>query len=769
MESSIVIKVKFGETLRRFNVSIIGEELDINMNGLRQNINSLFNFPRDSEFTLTYLDEDGDIVTLADDSDLDDIGRQRLNPLRISVTLNTERSFNFHGTSSGSSTPMRSPSVEPLMHNQDVSVSEILKSVPEAILEKISKLPTEMGSNTTGSPPVYSEILESLSKIGLYYLKEVVGTKSVPSPSVNAIGTQVNKDNSNIKFDGTVQALKSTGKDLDAATHGKKTSVGSSTINPSHSSLGVAGFPSKDTGSTSTQKLKEKSDESYMGWGSILSPKTGVSGTKDASVESRNSFGSRVGVNSFGDCPFLGLPVDNSSSFISGRPYAPHMPPFKKTYSHNDGSGSIFHRGVCCDGCGVHPITGPRFKSKVKEDYDLCSICFRDIGNDTDYFRIDRPVSHRHPFSLKGLCKPPVRGLYPPKLPPPVLRGSPSRPKLNCRFMLDVSIIDGTVMTPSVPFTKIWRMKNNGNVVWPSGSQLVWIGGDVLSKILFADVEMPPDGCPVGTEVDIAVDFVAPEYPGRYVSYWRMATPSGQKFGQRVWVHIEVEAMDERSMHRFNLNMLPVNGGIVDPQNEDVSAQLVDNIISKADNVARTAELVEPVSDAPSNPDQELNFPINDTLLVGGTESNPVPLSASSLVADATLSEVAAPIATSPVQTFSTGVDTKEQTLLKELEEMGFKQVDLNKEILRRNAYDLEQSVDDLCDPQNGLLRMSEDDVEQSVDELSGISDEWDTLLVELEEMGFSDREKNKTVLEKNNGSIKRTVMDLIVGENTQS
>jgi next-to-BRCA1 protein 1 len=25
----------------------------------------------------------------------------------------------------------------------------------------------------------------------------------------------------------------------------------------------------------------------------------------------------------------------------------------------------MFHRGVQCDGCGVHPITGPRYKSKV--------------------------------------------------------------------------------------------------------------------------------------------------------------------------------------------------------------------------------------------------------------------------------------------------------------------------------------------------------------------------------------------------------------------
>lgn len=766
MESTIVIKVKFGQTLRRFNASITGEVLDLNMNDLRRNINSLFNFPHDSELTLTYLDEDGDVVTLADENDLEDIGRQHLNPLRISVMLNTERSFKSRSTSSGSSTPMRSPRVEPSLQNLDGSVSEILKSVPEAVLEKLSKLSSEMGSNSTGSPPVYSEILDSLSKIGLYYLKEVVGTKSVPS--VNTTGTQVNKDDSNVKFDGTKQALKSKGKDLDAATHGNKFSVGSSTINPSPNSLG--GFSSKDTGST-TQKLKEKSNESYMGWkslGYILSSQEGVSGTKDAAVEPGNSFGSQVGVNSFSDCPFLGVPIDNSASFIPGRPYAPRTVPFKKSYSHNDGSGSIFHRGVRCDSCGVHPITGPRFKSKVKEDYDLCSICFRDIGNDTDYFRMDRPVTHRHPFSLKGLCKPHVRGMYPPKLPPQVLRGSASRSNLDCHFVQDVSIIDGTVMAPSTPFTKIWRVKNNGNVVWPSGSQLVWIGGDVLSKILSAEVEIPADGCPVGTKIDIAVDFFAPENPGRYISYWRMATPSGQKFGQRVWVLIEVEAVNERNMHSFNLNMLPFSGGVLDPQKEDVSVpQLVDSIISKTDNVEMPAELVEPVTGAPSNLDQELNFPINDTLLVGGTLSNPVPLAASSLAETSTLSEVAAPIATSPVQTFSTEVDTKERTLLKELEEMGFKQVDLNKEILRRNAYDLEQSVDDLCDVQKEVLRLNED-MEQSVDD-SGISDEWDTILVELQEMGFSDKEKNKIVLEKNNGSIKRTVMDLIARENTES
>jgi next to BRCA1 gene 1 protein len=53
-------------------------------------------------------------------------------------------------------------------------------------------------------------------------------------------------------------------------------------------------------------------------------------------------------------------------------------------------------------------------------------------------------------------------------------------------------------------------------------------------------VQIPANGFPVDKEIDVAVDFVSPARPGRYISYWRLASPSGQKFGQRVWVHIQV-------------------------------------------------------------------------------------------------------------------------------------------------------------------------------------------------------------------------------------
>eukprot|EP00929_Paragymnodinium_shiwhaense_P116145 TRINITY_DN8543_c0_g1_i1.p1 TRINITY_DN8543_c0_g1~~TRINITY_DN8543_c0_g1_i1.p1 ORF type:complete len:589 (-),score=107.67 TRINITY_DN8543_c0_g1_i1:402-2168(-) len=36
----------------------------------------------------------------------------------------------------------------------------------------------------------------------------------------------------------------------------------------------------------------------------------------------------------------------------------------------------VEHPNVTCDGCGASPITGPRFKCKSCEDYDLCSDCY---------------------------------------------------------------------------------------------------------------------------------------------------------------------------------------------------------------------------------------------------------------------------------------------------------------------------------------------------------------------------------------------------------
>jgi hypothetical protein len=63
------------------------------------------------------------------------------------------------------------------------------------------------------------------------------------------------------------------------------------------------------------------------------------------------------------------------------------------------------------------------------------------------------------------------------------------------------------------------------------------------TKRLILDVcvlQLPEHGLAPDDEVEVSVDLVAPERPGRYVSHWRLVAPAGPKFGHRVWVLIQV-------------------------------------------------------------------------------------------------------------------------------------------------------------------------------------------------------------------------------------
>ncbi|XP_076946032.1 protein JOKA2-like isoform X2 [Bidens hawaiensis] len=778
--SSIVIKVKFGETLRRFNASVSDKKLALDIARLREKIRMLFSFGSDVEFTMTYVDEDGDVVTLADDDDLHDVVKQSLNPVRITVNLNGSGS----NGSSGNSTPLRSPNQLPFQALNS-GVSEILKSVPEPFREVLAKLPQDLAPKATSSaPPAVAELVDKMRALYLSQLaSQRVNPPTAGSPVVNTEPSTV---------DGKVQVnpeaessnLKKKEKQVQKATEGVKfkeapvnstKSVGEgSTSKNKNTADGVekkkdSASDKKDGNTSGSSKEPLKPDVLYPPYVEQIN-KNNDSGSTSAWTQGM--------WNETNKWSFIGSPLTNET-VSPGRPRHSRSPHWRRHGLVNNGIGTIFHMGVRCDGCGVHPITGPRFKSKVKDNYDLCNVCFAGMGSVADYIRIDRPTtsSRRHHMPFKGFYDPSF--FIPPPTLPHAMRAPGSklpRSKLDSRFILDVNVLDGTIMAPFTAFTKIWRMRNNGTVIWPHGSQLQWIGGDRLSDSHYVDVEIPVDGLPVDKELDIAVDFTAPELPGRYVSYWRMASPSGQKFGQRVWVLIQVDAsMKDLGETPINLNLPPVTGDH-EVVNQD---PLMDNILSgnSAIDVTGSGNMF---GDLPY--DDDTTFPINDSLIIDNGGLNTVSTSSAPPVTDSSLGFIptVGPIGLYPA---TAGLDTKvdfsvmpsaitsgapssssspptvaavkpsgsgkrevsieqEQALIKELEEMGFKQLDLNSKILRMNNYDLEKSVDELC----------------------GVS-EWDPMLDELQEMGFTDEEANRRLLKKNNGSIKRVVMDLINGE----
>lgn len=112
------------------------------------------------------------------------------------------------------------------------------------------------------------------------------------------------------------------------------------------------------------------------------------------------------------------------------------------------------------------------------------------------------------------------------------------------RFVADVTVPDGIAMAPGQQFVKIWRLRNEGQVAWPEGTSLEYIGGD---KISLSEAVQVPVASP-GEEIDVAVDMAAPLKPGRYVSFWKLCHVDGSRFGQRVWVDILVGNGEEKSV-----------------------------------------------------------------------------------------------------------------------------------------------------------------------------------------------------------------------------
>ncbi|XP_038894266.1 protein JOKA2 isoform X2 [Benincasa hispida] len=817
MESTMVTKVRYGEMLRRFSVRVHENgRLDLDINGLREKIRNLFSFSSDDDFTMTYIDEDGDVVTLVNDDDLHELMRQQLKFLKIDVHLRNKENDQSGDRSDGSSTPMTS---DRSYQNVCSGISDVLKSMPEPLPEFCSQLLLGIASKAVANP-VLSEFVQSFIQLRNTHPNTGSQASSVPESSTQNVATEcsmppLDADSKASKNDGfhqdavsKSQCTGSTDKDrkmVNSERVTKNIGVSAPVVDPH--GLPFDSFVSEFSVEKpaialccSPGKGKEKRNDAF------LDPLQEMHASKlPASVVDNSNYSPATYMDgrSINECPFSGVPVApqrsmlgpvgidpvrNSSGYTestgsmlhkgpkicsSGYIEAFHEDPIISSRGCIGSVGSMFHKGVICDGCGARPITGPRFKSQVKDNYDLCSICFAKMGNEADYIRIDRPVSCRHPRMNAFNRRYPFSG---PQIIDAMRRSSLKQTKLDSSFVADVNVFDGTVIAPSTPFTKIWRLRNSGTSNWPRGTQLMWTGGDKFSHSSSVEIAVPADGLPLGQEIEIAVDFTTPPHSGQYTSYWRMASPSGQRFGQRVWVLIQVdEALgmpDSKSSQALDLNLPPM---LIGHAHEGVENNSTPEISDGVPFPHDPFSIFEPVKHD-HDLSEDLQILVDQGILVGespATFANKDNLGSSCSAVDRhgvlPCSTKVAPVSSCPFIDFpvptppanppptpspkvspassenvtaNNANNIVEETLLKTLEDMGFKRVDLNKEVLKRNEYDLELSVDELC----------------------GVS-EWDPMLDELEEMGFIDKEMNKRLLMKNNGSVKRVVMELLYGE----
>ena len=90
------------------------------------------------------------------------------------------------------------------------------------------------------------------------------------------------------------------------------------------------------------------------------------------------------------------------------------------------------------------------------------------------------------------------------------------------QFVKDVSIPDGSQVSPGANFTKTWRLRNVGTCTW-NGYTLVFDSGDVMGGASPTSIgSVAP-----GQEVDLSVNLTAPASAGSYRGYWRIRNASG--------------------------------------------------------------------------------------------------------------------------------------------------------------------------------------------------------------------------------------------------
>jgi hypothetical protein len=104
-------------------------------------------------------------------------------------------------------------------------------------------------------------------------------------------------------------------------------------------------------------------------------------------------------------------------------------------------------------------------------------------------------------------------------------------------FVADVNIQDGTSMSPGQDFLKTWKVKNTGSCPWGAGYKLVHAYGDEMSGQFqpLTTVVQP------GEEVEVSIQFKAPDAANQYVSAWQMSNPKGVTFPQVIFVKIVVQ------------------------------------------------------------------------------------------------------------------------------------------------------------------------------------------------------------------------------------
>jgi hypothetical protein len=103
---------------------------------------------------------------------------------------------------------------------------------------------------------------------------------------------------------------------------------------------------------------------------------------------------------------------------------------------------------------------------------------------------------------------------------------------------LDVTIPDGTPMTPGQEFVKTWKIRNKGICTWDTGYRAIFSYSSPPNQNMGAQPIPLTALVAPGEEVEVSIQFKAPATPGEYTGYWQMVNSKGISFGSKDYILI---------------------------------------------------------------------------------------------------------------------------------------------------------------------------------------------------------------------------------------
>jgi hypothetical protein len=104
-------------------------------------------------------------------------------------------------------------------------------------------------------------------------------------------------------------------------------------------------------------------------------------------------------------------------------------------------------------------------------------------------------------------------------------------------FINDLNYPDETNVSHGSIIQKQWVVQNSGTCTWTTGYTVRNVDGPSMS----ATPSQALTSAVPGSQVTIAITFIAPTQPGEYKSSWQAYDPSGEAFGKPFYIDIIVQ------------------------------------------------------------------------------------------------------------------------------------------------------------------------------------------------------------------------------------